>query len=93
MGFVFPVTVKSDADILSGQLAVLMGQRQHFVSAGFNGSRFMDTDMPCFCCNHSLIGVQNSIDNSRIGLGATHEEKNVCPRGAAGGTDFVSCRF
>ena len=93
MGFIFPIAVKVIADILCRKLPVCVRKRQYFVSACFNCTGFMDTDMPGLGSDYSLVGMQNCIDDGCIGLCAAYEEKDCGVRCLTGRTNLISCRF
>lgn len=66
---------------------------KHLMAGKFDGSGFMDADMPGGCCNHALIIVQHGRDNHGIGLCAACKKLHVCFGAAAGSAYFFPGTF
>ena len=70
-----------------------MGQREHFMSAEFDGTGLMDCDVPGLRTENALIGAEKRVDHGSVCLGAAHEEIDFRVWSAAGFADLIPGRF
>ena len=75
-------------DLIGGKLAEFMGQRQDFMAAKFNGTGFVDADVPRIRRNDSLIGGKHCINDGGIGLRSADEKMYFTFRRMAGCENF-----
>lgn len=78
-------------DLIGGKLAEFMGQRQDFMAAKFNGTGFVDADVPRIRRNDSLIGGKHCINDGGIGLRSADEKMYFTFRRMAGCENFFGC--
>ena len=93
MIFVLPVSPYAGGDILRGDFSVHLGERQHLVTAEFDGAGFMGADVAGLRCHHALPGTEDRVDHDSVGLCTSHKKEHVRLRRTAGFADPVSRRF
>lgn len=59
------------------QFAVAFGHGEHLVPSGFNGTGFMNGDVPRIGSDHALVPGQQSRNDHGVSLGAAREEEHV----------------
>ena len=65
------------------QLAIRRISGADFVAGSFDGAGFVNVDMAGMRCDHSLIRLQQRLDNQHIGLGAAYKKMDVGMGGVA----------
>ena len=63
------------------------------MAAELDGSGLMNSDVPGLCRQHPMASFEQAINDSAVGLGAAHQEENICLRFADGITDLRLGRF
>ena len=84
------VLIKQCADLGRGELAVLLRQREHLVPAELDGAGLVHADVPRVRGDHTLVRVQQRVDDGRVRLRAADKEVNLRVRRAASGTNFFA---
>ena len=70
-----------------------MGQREHFMSAEFDGTGLMDCDVTGLRTENALIGAEKCVDDGSVCLGSAHEEIDSRIWSTAGFADLIPGRF
>ena len=84
------VLLKQCADLGRGELAVLLRQREDLVPAELDGAGLVHADVPRVRGDHTLVRVQQRVDDGRVRLRAADKEVNLRVWRAAGGTNFFA---
>ena len=69
----------------------MLGQGNHFVAGGFDGSRFVYVDMGGFCGQNSFVVSQKPVDDGCVGLCTSYQEMYGCFRLSACLADQFLC--
>ena len=75
------------------KFSVVGWKRQDLMTRMFHGTALVDVDMSGISAKNSLVTHQKTIDNSRVGLGATHKEMHKSVGSVAGLADKVARLF
>ena len=87
MSFIGIASLQPCLQICGIHLPLMLRQSKDLVPAEFNGSCLMDCNMSCLHSKNALISLQQTVDDSTVGLRPSNEEKDVGVRAAYGFAD------
>ena len=77
------MSLHESLDLAGSDLAVIAGQRQHLVTRGLDGTRFVHIDVGRLSTQHAFVAGQQGINDGSIGLRTAHQELDGSLRLAA----------
>ena len=76
------------SDLVTGNLAVHAGNRQHLVAGGLNRAGLVAGDVSVVRRQHALVRLENRRDGDKVGLGAAYQKMHVGVLPAAGAANL-----
>ena len=82
------IIAKQLFNLLRGDFAIFVRQRQHLMPTKLNRPSLVHADMPSFSGGYALIALQQAVDHSGVGLRAADKEKDLPLRRMTDAADF-----